>query len=357
MTIISAKSHYLQLLLLLLLAQSADAQFLPDARTADSLDKVPLNQRKQADSYFFLDGQLCQHLRIIFEDSHGNLWFGTNVYGLMRYNGSTLDYFDDLHGMSNGRITGIVEDSAGILWIAASEGLSKFDGTSFTKYTKEDGLLNDELWCLIINQKGELVMGTNKGLSIFDGKTFRNIEVPKAKVSDPQTIYSEDRITSVAEAKNGDLWLGTDGYGIVKYNGHNFTHFTTENGLSDNVIHQLFIDSKQELWIGTFFGGLCRYDGTSIQQITDPILNDAVEVSAFYEDANGDLWFAAENHGVFRYDGTRFTQYYEKASLPTNGILSIYKDSDQRFWFGGWGGLFRFDGTRFESVTEVGPWN
>lgn len=356
MTIISAKFRFFQLALLLLLAHSSTAQFLPDAQTKDSLDRAPVNARKSKDPHFFIEGQLCQHLRIIFEDSHGNLWLGTNVYGLMRYDGTRLDYFDEISGLSDGRITGIVEDSAGLLWIAASQGLSKFDGTSFTKYTSADGLLNDELWCLIINQKGELVMGTNEGLSIFDGKTFRNIEVPKAAVADPQTIYSKNRITSVAEAENGDLWLGTDGYGIVKYDGQTFTHFTTENGLSDNVIHQLFIDSKAHLWIGTFFGGVNRYDGATIEQFTDSALTDAIEVGAFFEDVNGDLWFAAENHGVFRYDGTGFTNYYKKANLPTNGILSIYRDSDQRFWFGGWGGLFRFDGTTFESVTEEGPW-
>jgi len=100
----------------------------------------PINENSnietlQTDPLFYIDGQLCQHLRKIFQDKNGDLWFGTNVYGLMRYNGDTLEYFSDKEGLPGGRITGIVEDEKGNIWFGSYGGLTKYDGKSFTNFS------------------------------------------------------------------------------------------------------------------------------------------------------------------------------------------------------------------------------
>ena len=312
-------------------------------------------QSNNKDPLFFIEGQLCQHLRKIFQDSKGNLWFGTNVYDIMKYDGDTLTFISDKDGFSGGRVTGIVEDSQGNIWFATAFGLNKYDGKSFTIFTEEDGLSNSEIWSLIIDSKGIFWIGHNEGLSRFDGKEFRNISIPKPQVKEANTIYSADRITGIAEDKEGNLWLGTDGFGICKYDGKSFTNFTTENGLADNTIYELMMDSKGLLWIGTYWGGLTRFDGKKFTNFTKDGEVSGVEVSAFFEDSNGDIWFGVENNGVYNYDGDTFTHFYKESNL-NGSILSIYKDKENRFWFGGWGGLFRFDGKSFMSVTKDGQW-
>ena len=77
------------------------------------------------DPLFYIDGQLCQHVRRIFQDRSGDLWFGTNVYGLMRYNGDTLEYFSENDGLGGGRITAIVEDKEGNVWFGTYGCLTK----------------------------------------------------------------------------------------------------------------------------------------------------------------------------------------------------------------------------------------
>ena len=308
------------------------------------------------DVLFFIDGQLCQHLRKIYQDKNDNLWFGTNIYGLMRYDGNSLERFDRKSGHSFGRMTGFAEDKEGNLWICCSEGLFRYDGERFENFRPKDPTISYECWSMLIDKQGIIWLGTQGGLLRFDGQEFISVAIPKISLTDPQIILSADRIVSVVGDKQGNLWLGTDGFGILKYDGLNFTRYTTKEGLCDNTIHEMKFDSKGNLWIGTYYGGVSRFDGKHFENFTQEEKVKGEEVSAFYEDKSGNIWFAAENNGVYKYDGETFTNFNEKEGLITNGILSIYQDRQDRFWFGGWGGLFRYDAGRFTPVTKDGPW-
>ena len=147
--------------------------------TSIAIVKDSVEAQAFTDPLFFIDGQLCQHLRKIFQDSKGNLWFGTNNYNIMRYDGQTLKYFTEADGLDSGRITGIVEDNEGNIWFGTYKGLTKFDGKSFTTYTEEDGLKNNEIWSLIIDSKGMFWIGHNAGISRFDGKEFTSFSISK----------------------------------------------------------------------------------------------------------------------------------------------------------------------------------
>ena len=327
------------------------------SHNAQKGNTVKVDGKEWKDPMFKYEGQLCQHIRGIYQDKSGDLWFGTNVYGLMHFDGDTLVYYDEKHGLGGGRINGIVEDDQGNIWFGTYSGLSKYDGQKFKTFTAEDGLIHDYVTSYIIDKEGVFWVGTLEGLSKFDGNSFSDFPIPQVSVQDTTSRLSYKMIPSIMQDNKGNIWIGTDGFGLWKYDGSEFEHFTTEQGLCDNNVTALFEDRKGQIWIATMFGGLSIYNGSEFFNPTQEGIINGIELSGFFEDPEGSIWFGVENNGVYKYDGSNFSNLLEKHDLPTNGINCIYKDRQERFWFGGWLGLFRLMEDEFVPITKEGPWD
>ncbi len=361
--------HYIIIVWTIVLT-SCNAQKTPE--TNSTMLKTTTEKtapKKYKDSLFEYEGQLCQHVRCMYEDQKGDLWMGTNVYGLMYYNGDTLIYYNEKDGIGRGRINQIEEDEKGNLWFATGDGLLKYDGTSFTNFKSDDPNMSNAIWSMVRDEKGVFWLGTNKGVMQFDGINFTAFPIPKIAVKDTTSMISYDRISAITLDQSGVFWFGTDGFGICTYNPKldngtgeptAFTHITKENGFTDNNIGSLFTDSKGNVWVGTYFGGLSRFDGNQFTNFTKNGMIDGLEVGGFYEDDTGRIWFAAENEGIYYYEGklndkrARFTKYTKADGLPSQGILCFLKDRKERFWLGGWLGLFQFNESEkaFSVITK-----
>ncbi|MCB0667670.1 MAG: hypothetical protein KDC80_17695 [Saprospiraceae bacterium] len=92
--------------------------------------------------------QIGQYVVKTFEDSKGNLWFGTLERGVSKFDGTSLRYFTAKDGLPSDRVVDILEDDRGNLWFGTGSGLSKFVGKSFTNFSEKDGLCSN-MSCLI----------------------------------------------------------------------------------------------------------------------------------------------------------------------------------------------------------------
>ncbi len=76
-----------------------------------------------------------------------------------------------------------------------------------------------------------------------------------------------DDVNAFVEDKKGNLWIGTNGGGLIYYDRQlnryqQYLHNSSNtNSLSNNVVVSLFIDHQQKLWIGTYLGGMDCFDG------------------------------------------------------------------------------------------------
>lgn len=357
------QSYLLVSAIALMTACSGQTQINESSNKSGTLDKTSTEIGKiHAPTSSFLtqqhtdlDGMVKQFVRVMFQDSKQNIWFGSNGDGLIRYNGKTLERAFDDPDFKNDAVRGIAEDQAGNVWFGTSSGLTKYDGSSYTHYTAKDGYPTNEIWSLVIDQTGTIWIGSIAGVHQFDGKTFTPFTLPKASVQNPESKLSPD-LAKIMEDKDGNLWFLIDGYGITVYNGETFTHFTKENGLPDNNVADLLEDKDGNIWIGTFYGGVSRYDGKTFTNFTEQGIVKGEEAYNLTEDNQGNIWFSVENVGVYRYDGKDFTLFSTADGLVTNGVQSIFQDHKGQLWFGTWSGISMFTGNTFVNAKDKEPW-
>src|SRR5215831_1219152 len=65
-------------------------------------------------------------------------------------------------------------------------------------------------------------------------------------------------VYDAVQDKEGFMWFATEN-GLSRFDGKNFKTFTTKDGLPDNEIIKLFVDSKGRLWIMPFKPSVCYY--------------------------------------------------------------------------------------------------
>src|SRR5438034_671556 len=120
--------------------------------------------------------------------------------------------------------------------------------------------------------------------------------------------------------------------------------FTTADGLSDDRVGRIVLDSRGLLWICTS-GGLTRFDGSQFQSFGEreglpfPAINDLLETPS------GDFWLATNGGGVIRFSGSAAPRPYEAFTVsrePTsNRVNKFFRAPDGAIWVGTDGGLFR----------------
>jgi len=333
--------------------------------------KVKLNKEPPSSSHKSPNPQIAEYIRHIFQDKNGNLWFGTNGYGVAHYDGDSVSYFSNAQGFNGQQITGITEDPEKNIWFATDQGVVKYDwssndegGKRFTNYTDEQYFGGQRFWSIFADSKSNIWAGSVAGIFRFDGVNWSPFELPYREEVTGEFI-TKGTTWSISEDREGNMWFSTNGYGAFKYDGQSFTRYSKKDGLTDNSVDIIMEDSNGNIWFGTRHGGVSRYDGMTFTNYTS---NDSIgnnEVCIIYEDKDGNIWFSSEGFGVYRYNarllasgrqGESFTNYGQKQGLNVRAVQTIFEDKEGRFWVGGGGGLYQYDGQSFFNVTKNGPW-
>jgi len=144
------------------------------------------------------------------------------------------------------------------------------------------------------------------------------------------------------ETSDGTLWIGTIGHGIYKYREDKFSQITAPGSLPSNTALNLFEDVEKNIWIGTQ-AGMLRLSRTPIQTVALPDAGD-YDAETVYQDHNGDLWVAAAN--LFRFhDGKAMLVRFPGISGVR--VRNVFRDRDGALWIGTEGrGVFRQDGSK-----------
>lgn len=153
-------------------------------------------------------------------------------------------------------------------------------------------------------------------------------------------------ITSGGMDKNGNLWFGTGGGGVSRYDGARFTTFTNKQGLGGNVVSCILPDKNGNLWFGTAEGGATRYDGVTFTTFTteDGLAHN--DVRSIVEDKTGRLWFATRGGGISCYEpdeAGRFFTFTTEDGLAHNDVRNMTIDKNGKLWMATRGGISRLN--------------
>lgn len=213
-------------------------------------------------------------------DRAGNIWTSTNN-GVFRYNGTSFSEFKlpivkseiTSYSITSGRASFALEDKRGNLWFRTDGyGAIKFDGESFTRFTKTDGLCSNNINTILDDKQGNIWFAcmqsyqpestSDGGVCRYDGTTFTKFLGVKG--------LSENDIYSIYETRDGDVWIGATGVGAYRFSGNSFALFD-ETDRMHSTRHfgvQSILEARNgTLWFG-FSGGLFRFNGHSFFNVT-----------------------------------------------------------------------------------------
>ncbi|MEO7263297.1 MAG: two-component regulator propeller domain-containing protein [Ferruginibacter sp.] len=208
------------------------------------------------------------------------------------------------------------------------------------KFGNEQGLQAHSVLSSIQDKKGNLWFGTDGGgVTRFDGKSAVTF-----------TGLGCNNVRAILEDREGNIWFGMGGCGLVKYDGTGITNYTTKEGLADNEVLSLAQDSKGNIWIGTYAFGVSRFDGKTFKNynIASGLANN--QVFGIAEDKQGNIWFGTDG-GASCYNGESFTNLSESDGLINNYIKTVICDSKGILWFGTARGLSRYKSKLFTNFT------
>lgn len=270
-------------------------------------------------------------------DNRGNLWIGTWGTGIAVMN-----------LQQPGRIIPLVVDAkhqpflnfAGVLvydpindgmWLGTNDGLFFYDLKRQQLIEPFKGCLNVR-GCIgsLITRDGKLLMGCVQGMveinlkSRIPGKGDFAVKYHQYKLDDPKSGVI-DKILSFCLAKDGKIWLGSNGYGLYCYNynkeGKTYVKsFTTNNGLANNTVKGIVEDNQGMLWIATD-NGLSIFNPKT-ETFSSYSRKDGLLSSQFYfngaiRDVKGKIYLGTDeglmavtgvNHAVHNSARLRFTE-------------------------------------------------
>lgn len=356
--------------------QNGDTIYAPVTLTARYSLPIPASPPRYKDAatyniqYMSVDqGMPSSYVFAIYEDTRGNIWFGTWGNGVSCYNGKTFTNFTTAEGLVSNRVLSIMEDAAGNIWFGAWGGISCYDGKTFTIYTQKQGLANNYVW--------EIIEDANKNIWIATDGGVSKLELSNTNVSDKMSLpagqanfttftkregLANNYIRSIIEDTDGNIWFGTYGGGLSRYDGKSFTNFSLKDGLPSNKIMALAEDKNGIIWIGTIEGGLSCYNGKSFKNFTQEEGNINNYIWSIIEDKNGNILIGTEGGGVSKLvrskkDGSNemlFTKITETEGLANNSVWAIFEDTGGNIWIGtGGGGVSCFKDNSFTTFTEA----
>jgi signal transduction histidine kinase/ligand-binding sensor domain-containing protein len=231
----------------------------------------------------FPSESIGRSVRCLYRDGQRGLWIG-NDFGLFRWDGTQLQDFTMKEGFAPAFVTAITGDAAGNLWIGTALGeLRRLRDGQCQSFVPDDSLTDRSLF--VTATSANPLAGLKRG-----------------------TLLGGEPFDALHANRDGVVWIGSLGGGLLRFKDGRFTRFTTRDGLPSDHVNQILEDNVGWLWLGTRAG---------IVRVNQPALN------AWSEGGSVRPFFI----GYDRADGLPALE------CPAGSQPNCWRARDGRLWF------------------------
>jgi ligand-binding sensor domain-containing protein len=292
----------------------------------------------------------------ILEDRKGALWVGTE-YGLIRMDGDRKQLTryrndpSDPDSLPADWVLALFEDSEDGIWVGtANAGVARFsaDPPPFRRYRRPLGTSGlsrtDYVVSAYEDSHGVIWAGTKGAINRINLKTGRYAIQP---------IGENTEVSSIAEDRAGEFWIGTFDGSLFRLNPLTqswvtYPHQPGASSCANNEVRALLVDRQGTLWAAAG-DSLCSFDPAANRFRAYKMgVPSPAELDALAEDSSGIFWIGSRQAGLYRFDPattklTVFRHSAEADSLSDDGVTSILVDRSGAVWAGTLRGLNRLD--------------
>ena len=301
------------------------------------------------------------NVRSAGEDRSGRFWVA---------DGSSLEQLDRKTGNVQLRLTlassprefSFYEDSSGLLWICYSGGtdLASLDPDTqeLTRYLfygdRSKKALTANVFAVLQDKEGVLWLGTQgAGLLKFD-REHRTALCYRNHADDPESL-ADDRVIALTQDREGNVWVGMHASepNVFSTKKKSFRPLLggiiNPNSLGEHLVNFIYEDRREVLWVATTGALLGINRKTGKYRSYPPPGGLSNDIVAITEDHSGTMWVGTIGRGLNRFDPDtgRFTAYLhdpaDASSLSNDAVDHLFVDHTGKIWVGTWNGLNSFD--------------
>jgi ligand-binding sensor domain-containing protein/signal transduction histidine kinase len=240
-----------------------------------------------------------------------------------------------------------------LYFLLAGDGLALSPAWNILQYNcqtwgRQTGFPANGMSSIAQTKDGYLWLGTSIGLVRFDGTEFKVVdlgELPEA--------WSSGIVNGLSSAKDGGLWVGLESSSYGFCNGRSFLFQSRDAWAkvdpSIRYVRSVFESKAGTLWLGTDHGVLRLTTSGAYEEVIGASSNalNKVPITDVFdcnEDREGRIWFGTGQHGVYFWQAGKVVKFPDP-SLDGKDVLAVAEDMEGRIWVGTTVGLQCYDAT------------
>ena len=301
------------------------------------------NSGYMAQLYDATNGLPTSDANYIMCSEDGYIWIG-GYSGIIKYDGTTFERLDASEGLTSGRV--IFEDTRGRIWVGTNDnGVVVIDNGEYKHLTYENGLNSSSVRTFAEGGDGNIYIGLTSGICYVDGN-LRVHHVDDERINDRV-------ITRMTSDTGGTIYGSTAEGELFAVSSGKLTGFFTSEELGIELISTVYADSDNpgKIYIGTesymVYYGDFGADESSLKKINVSPIHDVYWITSVC----GRVWITSENIAGYIDEEGMFRQL---RNIPMNNSIDmVTADYQGNLWFASSRqGVMKVVTNNFDSITR-----